>query len=162
MEQLPDYSRSKIQNYIKSGQVAINGKTGKRGVIANTGVERYVKRIWEFRSEELGHEPNMSEPIFCHPDGNPVGSFKKGFIQLLEECNLRVTSDGEKRTPYSLRHTYATMRINDVPVYQLAVNMGAAVEMIEKYYSHARTTDPSFAESMTKGNQTGSGRALPF
>ena len=141
---------------------AVNGKTGKRGVIANTGVERYVKRIWEFRSEELGYEPNMSEPIFCHPDGNPVGSFKKGFIQLLEECNLRVTSDGEKRTPYSLRHTYATMRINDVPVYQLAVNMGAAVEMIEKYYSHARTTDPSFAESMTKGNQTGSGRALPF
>ena len=28
-EKLPDYSRSKIQNYIKSGQVTINGETGK-------------------------------------------------------------------------------------------------------------------------------------
>jgi hypothetical protein len=54
------------------------------------------------------------------------------------------------------------MRINEVPVYQLAVNMGTSVEMIEKFYSHARSTDPSFAVSITKGNQSGSGRALPF
>ena len=141
---------------------AVDGKTGKRGVIANIGVERYVRRLWEFRSEELGHEPKMNEPIFCHPNGKTVGSYMKGFIQLLEECDLRVSKDGGNRTPYSLRHTYATMRINEVPVYQLAVNMGTSVEMIEKYYSHARTTDPSFAESMTRGNQTGSGRALPF
>ena len=141
---------------------SVDGKTGKRGVIANVGVERYVRRIWEFRSKELGHEPKMNEPIFCHPNGETVGSYKKGFIQLLEECDLRVANDGGNRTPYSLRHTYATMRINEVPVYQLAVNMGTSVEMIEKYYSHARTTDPSFARSMTKGNQTGSGRVLPF
>ena len=140
----------------------VDGKTGKRGVIANTGVETYVKRIWEFRSEELGYEPKMNEPVFCHFNGKTIGSYKKGFIQLMDECNLRVTNDGENRTLYSLRHTYATMRINEVPVYQLAVNMGTSVEMIEKYYSHARTTDPSFALSMTKGNQTGSGRALPF
>ena len=121
-----------------------------------------MKRIWEFRSEELGYEPKMNEPVFCHFNGKTIGSYKKGFIQLMDECNLRVTNDGENRTLYSLRHTYATMRINEVPVYQLAVNMGTSVEMIEKYYSHARTTDPSFALSMTKGNQTGSGRALPF
>jgi len=142
---------------------AVDGKTGKRGVIGNIGVEVYVRRLWEFRSDELGHEPDMNEPIFCHPDGKSVGSYKKGFIQLLEGCKLRVAKDGGNRTPYSLRHTYATMRINEVPVYQLAVNMGTSVEMIEKYYSHARTTDPSFAQSMTKGNQTSSsGRALPF
>jgi hypothetical protein len=36
------------------------------------------------------------------------------------------------------------------------------VEMIEKFYSHARSNDASFAVSITKGNQSGSGRALPF
>jgi hypothetical protein len=44
---------------------------------------------------------------------------------------LRQDKDGNNRTLYSLRHTYATMRINEVPIYQLAVNMGAGVEMIE-------------------------------
>ena len=34
--------------------------------------------------------------------------------------------------------------------------------MIEKFYSHARTTDPRFAESITRGNQSGSGKVLPF
>ena len=33
VEKLPDYSRSKIQNYIKNGQVTINGNTGKSSLI---------------------------------------------------------------------------------------------------------------------------------
>ena len=33
VEQLPDYSRSKIQNYIKQGQVTINGAIGKPSLI---------------------------------------------------------------------------------------------------------------------------------
>ena len=54
------------------------------------------------------------------------------------------------------------MRINEVPIYQLAVNMGTSVEMIEDYYSHAKVRDKEFASSMTKGNQRGSYNALPF
>jgi hypothetical protein len=105
----------------------------------------------------------MSEFVFCKPDGSKVGSYKKGFISLLEECDLRVDQfTGQNRTLYSLRHTYATMRINEVPVYQLSVNMGTSVEMIELYYSHARTRSPEFAKTVTKGNQTSEGRTLPF
>jgi len=118
--------------------------------------------MWKFRPKELGHEPKMNEPIFCHPNAKSVGSYKKGFITLLEGCNLRIANDGGNRAPYSPRQTYATMKINEVPVYQLAVNMVTSLEMIEKFYSHARSTDPSFAVSITKGNQSGSGRALPF
>ena len=47
-------------------------------------------------------------------------------------------------------------------IYQLAVNMGTSVEMIEDYYSHAKVRDKEFASSMTKGNQKGSSKALPF
>ena len=141
---------------------AVDGKTGRRTSVSNPGVERYLKRIWEWRSDELGRGPSMDESIFCHPDGRKVGSYKKGFEKLLKECGLRKDNDGNNRTIYSLRHTYATMRINLVPIYQLAVNMGTSVEMIEEYYSHAKTADPAFISTLTKGNQTGSGKALPF
>ena len=141
---------------------AVDGKTGKRSVVANAGVERYIKRLWEFRSKEIDGSVNKREFIFCHPNGKSVGSYTKGFQNLLHECDLRVATDGMNRTLYSLRHTYATMRINEVSVYQLAVNMGTSVEMIENYYSHARTSDPSFVSAITKGNQKSSGKALPF
>ena len=26
---------------------------------------------------------NLEEPIFCHPNDRPIGSFKKGFEQVL-------------------------------------------------------------------------------
>jgi hypothetical protein len=45
------------------------------------------------------------------------------------------------------------MRTSEVSVYQLAVNMATSAEMIQKFYSHARSTDPSFAQSMTKNDQ---------
>lgn len=39
---------------------------------------------------------------------------------------------------YSLRHTYATLRLEkgDVSVYDLAMNMGCKVQQIENHYSH--------------------------
>ena len=141
---------------------AVDGKTGKRSVVANAGVERYIKRLWEFRSKETDQAINKREFVFCHPNGKSIGSYTKGFQNLLHECDLRVAPDGMNRTLYSLRHTYATMRINEVSVYQLAVNMGTSVEMIENYYSHARTSDPIFVSAITKGNQKSSGKALPF
>ncbi len=68
----------------------------------------------------------------------------------MDECDLRLDNDGNYRTLYSLRHTYATMRINEVPIYQLAVNMGTSVKMIEEYYSHAQTKDPKFAKLLNE------------
>ena len=141
----------------------VTGKTGRRDVIGNAGVEVYIGRLWDHRCQELETQPDLSEFVFCHPDGKSVGSFKGGFISLLDDCGLRVDSvTGQNRTLYSLRHTYATMRINTVPVYQLAVNMGTSVEMIELYYSHARARSPEFAQTITKGNQTTQGKVLPF
>ncbi len=55
-----------------------------------------------------------------------------------------------KRTIYSLRHTYATFRIQEgVNHYILAKNMGAIVEVLEKHYGH--TTKVTSAAELTKG-----------
>mgnify|MGYP003117814170 CR=1 FL=1 len=143
----------------------VDGKTGKRDTIANQGTEVYIKRLYQNRMTELNMTEDkfdMNEHIFCHPDGKAINSYKVGYKTLLEKCKLRITNDGEYRTIYSLRHTYATMRINEVPIYQLAINMGTSVKMIEEYYSHAKTKDPKFAETITKGNQKGLSKVLPF
>ena len=79
----------------------------------SNGFENFESR----RSKRL----NLEEPIFCHPNGRPIGSFKKGFEQALNEAGVLRGSDGKKRVPYSLRHTYATMRISEgVSVFQFA------------------------------------------
>ena len=55
------------------------------------------------------------------------------------------------RVPYSLRHTYATMRISEgISVFQLAANMGTSVEMIESFYGKKRMRDPKMAKKVTK------------
>ena len=51
---------------------------------------------------------------------------------------LLLDRDGDRRSLYSLRHTYATLRLEkgDVSVYDLAMNMGCKVQQIENHYSH--------------------------
>jgi hypothetical protein len=65
----------------------VRGKTGEREVVCNETVERYVERLRNFRSEEA-KMLNLEEPIFCHPNGRPIGSFKKGFEQALNEAGV--------------------------------------------------------------------------
>ena len=142
--------------------ISVDGKTGKRQVVANSGSENYIKRIYDFRTNELGKEPSKDEYIFCNVDGKYTNSYKGSFTRLLKDSGLWIAQDGQRRSPYSLRHTYATMRINEVPIYQLAINMGTSVEMIEDYYGHSRTSDSVFASTVTKGNQQGSSKVLPF
>jgi integrase len=104
-----------------------------------------------FRSSELGRSPTVDEFVFCHRNGTATGSFKKGFERILREAGVLHGSDGKRWVPYSLRHTYATMRISEgVSVFQLAANMGTSVEMIENFYGKKRVRDPKIATEITK------------
>ena len=94
---------------------------------------------------------NLEEPIFCHTNGRPIGSFKKGFEQVLNEAGVFSRIRWKETRPLSLRHTYATMRISEgVSVFQLAANMGTSVEMIESFYGKKRMRDPKMATEVTK------------
>jgi integrase len=145
-----DISSTKTLSGQKRLIFTVRGKTGEREVVCMEHVERYIDRLQAFRSDEV-RKMNRDEPIFCHPDGKPIGSFKKGFEQALDEAGVLYGSDGKKRVPYSLRHTYATMRISEgVSVFQLAANMGTSVEMIENFYGKKRMRDPKMATEVTK------------
>jgi integrase len=112
-----------------------------------------LRDLGNFRSTELNSPPQSDEYLFCRADGKRTGSFKKGFERILKEAGVLHGSDGKRRVPYSLRHTYATMRISEgVSVFQLAANMGTSVEMIEQFYGKKRVRDPKMATEITKAS----------
>ena len=87
--------------------------------------------------------------VFCHKDGTPIHTFKKGFETLITEAGVETDRDGEKRTIVSLRHTYATFRLQEgVNHYVLARNMGTSVKMLENFYGH--TSNRAMADELTK------------
>lgn len=75
--------------------------------------------------------------VFCDKHGTAIESFKKSFAAFIEHAGLTFDTFGQRRTIYSLRHTYATTRIEaGVNHYALAQNMGTSVAMLEQYYGH--------------------------
>ena len=142
----------------------VSGKTGRREVIARTpDVKEYLKRLLEIRKREIKEENEKEENIgkkkkelttddyvFCNRNGTPIGSFKTSFMKLLDAAGVTEDSHGNRRSIYSLRHTYATFRIQEgVNHFILAKNMGTSVEMLEKHYGH--TTNVTSAAELTKG-----------
>jgi len=71
---------------------------------------------------------------------------------ILDELNLKFDRDGNRRTAYSLRHTYICMRLMEgADIYQIAKNCRTSVEMIEKYYaSHIKNTLDAAAINVRK------------
>ena len=131
--------------------LTVRGKTGERETVCNIGVDRFLAELKSFRTAELGRIPSDVEYLFCGRDGKPIGSFKVGFNRVLKEAGVLFGSDGKRRVPYSLRHTYATMRISEgVNIFQLAANMGTSVEMIDDFYGKKRMRDPKMATEVTK------------
>ena len=68
----------------------------------------------------------------------------KGFLKSVDyegrEDGLYKNAEGETRTLYSLRHFYATQRLdNGASVYVVAQNMGTSVAQIQKHYGHTDT-----------------------
>jgi integrase len=63
------------------------------------------------------------------------------FNRILDEEELKFDREGNRRSAYSLRHTYICLRLMEgADIYQIAKNCRTSVEMIEKYYAvHLRT-----------------------
>jgi len=61
------------------------------------------------------------------------------FKTFLTKIGLLKGTDNKSRTLYSLRHSYATMRLEDgAEVYNVAKNIGTSVKMIEQHYGHVQ------------------------
>jgi len=60
----------------------------------------------------------------------------KAFITFLKQNDIHNNIEGDGRSLYSLRHTYATFQIMEgIDFETLAVQMGTSISMLEKHYS---------------------------
>lgn len=135
--------------------LSVSGKTGQRDVVSNKGTETYFKRLFDYRTSELNGSPPLNEFVICHADGKSIGSFKRSFDSLLSSIDLNNDTNGNKRTIYSLRHYFATMRLEEeVSPYLLAQNMGTSIEMLRKFYGQVVTERVALELTKTKTNIT--------
>lgn len=67
---------------------------------------------------------------------------KKQFNRVLTDCELKIDREGNRRSAYSLHHTYICLRLLEgADIYQIAKNCRTSVEMSEKHYAvHLKNT----------------------
>ena len=65
------------------------------------------------------------------------GRVQRGLLNtILTELDLKFDREGNRRTAYSLRHTYICLRLLEgADIYQVAKNCRTSVEMIETFYA---------------------------
>jgi integrase len=126
-------------------QFTVNGKVGKRTAIARHNTETYLRRIQERQPHiaKLNFDAllrkKLNEKVFLLEDGTETNSLAGTFRTLMRDSGLdKDRGVKEKRTLYSLRHTYAHLCIlqERMDVYTLAKQMGTSVKMIEQHYGH--------------------------
>ena len=83
------------------------------------------------------------------------------FNTILGELNLKLDRDGNRRTAYSLRHTYICLRLMEgADIYQIAKNCRTSVEMIEKFYAaHIKNTLDAAAINVMRGRSSETAKA---
>ena len=148
----PKTIRQNINGKSKTVQgvsIWVHGKNKKRKIDPQPHcwevLDRLKERQIEFSKKNGFKFKGKEEFVFSNEFGEKVKSFKKGFAKLLESCDLLYDNSGEKRVCGSLRHAYGTMRVNlgKVDVYDLSVQMGTSVKMIEETYIHSDDYDRS-------------------
>ena len=125
-------------------QLTVTGKTGRRTLIANHHTEEYLRRL-QLRQPELAKMTfeallgkRVNQPVFKLSTGKTTKNLAGTFRVLMRDSGLdKDRGTKQKRTLYSLRHTYAHFALmNKKSVYTLAEQMGTSVKMIELHYGH--------------------------
>jgi integrase len=137
---------------------------GKRGIgfcksmpNAVRPYQRLLQRAKPERSSRLraseGSNPAGNEQKFPQRTDHVFpGNHIKLFNGVLARASLKLDRDGNRRTAYSLRHTYICMRLMEgADIYQIAKNCRTSVEMIERFYAaHIKTTLDAAAINVLK------------
>ncbi len=115
---------------------------GKRGVGFCKSMPGAVIPFKRLQKRNNGQPTDRLFPVFQ----------RELFNTLLQELDLREDREGQRRTAYSLRHTYICLRLMEgADIYQVAKNCRTSVEMIENFYaSHIKNTLDASAINVRK------------
>ncbi len=135
----------------KNYQFNVKGKTGSRVVIPRATAVPYIDYVMR-RNEMVEHykggvkikrkTDNKADWFFRMIDGNKIITLIDQFQAFLKDLGVLENRYGEAYTLYSLRHFYAVrMLTRNVPVFDIARNMGTSVQNIEMYYGRSATAN---------------------
>lgn len=136
------------------------GKTGERTVVARFNVlegvlKDHAKTFSDLQSMSFEDILKLDRFVFRLPDGSWPKDLPGAFERALIRAKLLSDTMGQKRSLYSLRHTYATQALlANASIHLVALNMGTSVYMIERHYSHLKVIQKAVEVS------AGSGRLL--
>jgi hypothetical protein len=121
-------------------RIWVDGKTGGRWLIAKHDAVDVLKRLHsrqedvrQMEFEDLLKSTNQQK-IFRFSDGYQPPSLNGTFRRLMRECGLEKGEDGQNRTLYSIRHTYATLELLEkgTNIHTLSKQMGNSAAMIKR------------------------------
>ena len=139
-------------------QFTVSGKRGKRQPIARHNTQDYLERL-QLRNPAISKlsfdallKKRVDDYVFKLRDGTTTNHLNGTFRHLMRDSGLN--KNGENKTLYSLRHTYAHLAIleENMDVYSLSKQMGTSVKMIEQYYGHIT---PAHIASKLAGKRMG-------
>lgn len=109
--------------------IEVRGKRGVGYCKSTTGA------VFPFERLKARNTPNGTDLVFPQ-------DHKKQFNRVLADTNLKTDREGNRRSSYSLRHTYICLRLLEgADIYQISKNCRTSVEMIEKHYAvHLKNT----------------------
>ena len=98
--------------------------------------EDVLKVLVAWKKTSLHTKPD--DYVFSNDKGEQAKFDNRTFVAVLAKLGLLKDKRGNNRTMYSLRHTYATMRIldGDVDYHLLSKNMDTSLRMIDAHYGH--------------------------
>lgn len=129
-------------------RIWVDGKTGGRWLIAKHRAVEVLKRL-HARQTDLQHiafdalfAERVPHKLFRFSDGYQPPSLNGTFRRLMRDTGLLKNEDGQTRTLYSLRHTYATFELlrGGTDIHTLSKQMGNSAAMIERHYSKLTAT----------------------
>jgi len=128
-----------VGEYVEPGttdryaQLFVRGKNKYRDLIADEDVLKYLES-WKKTSLHT----KKYDYVFSNDKGESAKYDNRIFVKVLAKLGLLKNKHGNNRTLYSLRHTYATMRIldGDVDYHLLSKNMDTSLRMIDAHYGH--------------------------
>src|ERR1035437_1514705 len=123
---------------VRKGKTTLH--TGSRTVVGYHGLMDMILDMYATSLDGTDTEhggPNDFDPlVFRLPNGETTDQLGRNFTALLKRLKLE-NGPGGKRTLYSLRHTYITMKLLEgVPAAVIAKQCGTSTAMIELHYSH--------------------------
>jgi len=129
-------------------RIWVSGKTGGRWLIGKHAAVNALQRLHARQRDvcEMSFETlfaaRVPHLLFRHSDGHQPHSLVGTFRKLMRDSGLLKNTQGQSRTLYSIRHTYATLALLEgaADIHTLSKQMGNSAAMIERHYSKLTAT----------------------